>query len=340
MASRAGTEVRDTRGRPLRDLRISVTDRCNFRCPYCMPRELFGPDHAFLPRSELLTYDEIGRVVRAFAATGVTKVRLTGGEPLLRRDLSVLVGIVAGTEGVADVALTTNGSLLAAQAEALKTAGLRRVTVSLDSLDPDVFQQMADTKIRLDAVLDGIAAARDAGLGPVKLNAVLRRGVNDDGLLELVDYAREGGHVLRVIEFMDVGETNGWLPDEVVPAAEVLARVQAVHPMEPVGRSERGEVAERWRFLDGSGEFGLITSVTKPFCGDCTRARLSAVGELYTCLFASTGTDLRAVLRGGADDDALYEAVAGRWRVRDDNYSEVRGQQPTPPKPEMSFLGG
>ncbi len=333
-------QVRDTRGRPLRDLRISVTDRCNFRCPYCMPRELFGPDHAFLPRTELLSYDEIGRVVRAFATAGVTKVRLTGGEPLLRRDLSVLVGIVAGTEGVADVALTTNGSLLAGQAESLAAAGLGRVTVSLDSLDPDVFQAMADTKIRLDAVLEGIAAARDAGLGPVKLNTVLRRGVNDDGLLDLVAFAREGGHRLRVIEFMDVGETNGWLPDEVVPAAEVLARVQAVHPMEPVGRSERGEVAERWRFLDGSGEFGLITSVTKPFCGDCTRARLSAVGELYTCLFASTGTDLRAVLRSGADDDALYAAVAGRWRVRDDNYSEVRGQQPSAPKPEMSFLGG
>jgi GTP 3',8-cyclase len=334
------TEVRDRRGRPLRDLRISVTDRCNFRCPYCMPRELFGPDHAFLPRTELLTYDEIGRVVRAFAATGVTKVRLTGGEPLLRRDLAVLVGIVAGTAGVRDVALTTNGSLLAAQADGLRAAGLRRVTVSLDSLDPVVFQQMADTRITLSTVLDGIVAAREAGLGPVKLNTVLRRDVNDDGLLDLVEYARGGGHRLRIIEYMDVGETNGWLPDQVVPAAEVLARVQAVHPMEPVAPAERGEVAERWRYLDGRGELGLITSVSKPFCGDCTRARLSAVGELYTCLFASTGTDLRAVLRGGADDAALFEAVAGRWRVRDDNYSEVRGQLPAQPKPEMSFLGG
>ncbi len=334
--------VRDQRGRPLRDLRISVTDRCNFRCPYCMPRELFGPDHAFLPRTELLTYDEIGRVVRAFAGLGVTKVRLTGGEPLLRRDLAVLVGIVAQTPGVSDVALTTNGSLLGAQAEALKTAGLDRVTVSLDSLDPVVFQAMADTKIALGTVLDGIAAARDAGLGPVKLNAVLRKGVNDDGLLDLVEYARDGGHALRVIEFMDVGETNGWLPDEVVPAAEVLARVAAVHPLEPVGRVERGEVAERYRYLDGRGELGLITSVTKPFCGDCTRARLSAVGELYTCLFSARGTDLRAVLRGGADDDALLEAVAGRWRSRTDNYSEVRGRTDLAlqPKPEMSFLGG
>jgi cyclic pyranopterin phosphate synthase len=334
------TEVRDQRGRPLRDLRISVTDRCNFRCPYCMPRELFGPDHVFLPRSELLTYDEIGRVVRAFATAGVTKVRLTGGEPLLRRDLAVLVGIVAGTPGVRDVALTTNGSLLAAQADALRAAGLRRVTVSLDSLDPDVFTAMADTKIKLGIVLDGITAAREAGLGPVKLNTVLRRGVNDDGLLDLVEYAREGGHVLRVIEFMDVGETNGWLPDQVVPAAEVLARVQAVHPLEPVVRAERGEVAERWRYLDGRGELGLITSVSKPFCGDCTRARLSAVGELYTCLFASTGTDLREVLRSGADDEQLYEAVAGRWHRRDDRYSELRGQLPAQPKPEMSFLGG
>ncbi len=253
----------------------------------------------------------------------------------------MLVGIVAGTPGVQDVALTTNGSLLAAQAQALRDAGLRRVTVSLDSLDPVVFQQMADSKVQLSAVLGGIEAARDAGLGPVKLNTVLRRGVNDDELLDLVGYARDGGHLLRVIEFMDVGETNGWLPDEVVPAAEVLERVAAVHPLEPVGRVERGEVAERYRFLDGRGELGLITSVTKPFCGDCTRARLSAVGELYTCLFSSRGTDLRAVLRGGADDEELFAAVAGRWRVRDDNYSEVRGTDlALQPKPEMSFLGG
>ncbi|MDP9434404.1 MAG: GTP 3',8-cyclase MoaA [Actinomycetota bacterium] len=333
-------EVHDARGRPLRDLRISVTDRCNFRCPYCMPRELFGPDHAFLPRSELLSYDEIGRVVRAFASAGVTKVRLTGGEPLLRRDLAVLVEIVAATPGVDDVALTTNGSLLAAQAAALRDAGLRRVTVSLDSLDPDVFQQMADTKVKLATVLEGIAAARDAGLGPVKLNTVLRRGVNDAGLVDLVDFAREGGHQLRVIEYMDVGDTNGWLPDQVVPAAEVLDRVAAVHPLEPVGRSARGEVAERYRYLDGRGELGLITSVSKPFCTDCTRARLTAVGELYTCLFASSGTDLRAVLRGGADDEQLREAVVGRWRVRDDRYSELRGQLPAQPKAEMSFLGG
>lgn len=333
--------MRDRLSRPLRDLRISVTDRCNFRCPYCMPRELFGPDHAFLPRSELLTYDEISRVVAAFASVGVTKVRLTGGEPLLRRDLAVLVGLVAATPGVGDIALTTNGSLLAAQADALRTAGLRRVTVSLDSLDPDVFQEMADTKIKLDAVLEGIAAAREVGLGPVKLNTVLRRGVNDDGLLDLVDYAREGGHVLRVIEYMDVGSTNGWLPDQVVPAAEVLARVAAVHPLEPVGRVSPGDVAETYRYLDGRGELGLITSVTKPFCTDCTRARLTAVGELYTCLFASSGTDLRAVLRGGADDEQLREAVSGRWRARDDRYSELRGLVPAAgPKAEMSFLGG
>ncbi|MCW2665716.1 MAG: moaA [Frankiales bacterium] len=336
-----GTDVRDRLGRPLRDLRISVTDRCNFRCPYCMPRELFGPDHAFLPRSELLSYDEITRVVAAFASLGVTKVRLTGGEPLLRRDLAVLVGLVAATPGVADIALTTNGSLLAAQADALRAAGLRRVTVSLDSLDPDVFQQMADTRISLQAVLDGITAAREVGLGPVKLNTVLRRGVNDDGLLDLVEYARESGHLLRVIEYMDVGSTNGWLPDQVVPAAEVLARVAAVHPLEPVGRASPGDVAETYRFLDGRGELGLITSVTKPFCTDCTRARLTAVGELYTCLFAASGHDLRAVLRGGADDEQLREAVSGRWRARDDRYSELRGRLPAGgPKAEMSFLGG
>jgi cyclic pyranopterin phosphate synthase len=334
--------VRDAYGRPLRDLRISVTDRCNFRCPYCMPRELFGPDHAFLPRQELLDYDEIGRVVRAFAGLGVTKVRLTGGEPLLRRDLATLVGIVAGTRGVSDVALTTNGSLLAAQARDLATAGLKRVTVSLDSLRPEAFQQMADTRTRLEAVLEGIEAARDAGLGPVKLNTVLRRGVNEQDLLPLVEFARNGGHVLRVIEYMDVGKTNGWVPDEVVPDAEVLQRVDAVHPLEPVGRTTRGEVAERHRYLDGKGELGLVTSVSKPFCGDCIRARLTAVGELFTCLFASSGTDLRAVLRSGADDDALQAAVAGRWRARDDRYSELRatGQVADQPRAEMSFLGG
>ena len=329
--------ARDAFQRPLRDLRVSVTDRCNFRCPYCMPRELFGPDHAFLPRQELLTYEELGRLVRVFAELGVTKVRLTGGEPLLRRDLEVLVAMAARTPGVEDVALTTNGSLLAPRAAGLREAGLSRITVSLDSLRPEVFTALGDTKVPLQQVLDGIDAAAAAGL-PVKLNTVLRRGVNEDDLLPLVDYAREQGHVLRLIEYMDVGETNGWDLSEVVPAAEVLARVAAVHPLEPVPGDE---VAERFRYLDGSGEIGVISSVSKPFCGTCTRARLTAVGELFTCLFATSGTDLRAVLRSGATDEELLAAVGGRWATRDDRYSQLRGDGATGlPRPEMSYLGG
>jgi cyclic pyranopterin phosphate synthase len=327
--------VEDTRGRALRDLRVSVTDRCNFRCPYCMPRELFGPDHAFLPRDEVLSFEELTRVVRVATALGVTKVRLTGGEPLLRRDLAVLVAAIAPM--VEDLALTTNGSLLAAQAIDLAAAGLTRITVSLDSLDPVAFQALADTKLPLSAVLDGITAAKAAGL-PVKLNTVLRRGVNDAGLLDLVAYAREGGHVLRIIEYMDVGTTNGWVRDEVVPSAEVRSRIDARYPLEALG--DEG-TAERWRFVDGGGEIGLVSSVSKPFCNTCTRARLTAVGELYTCLFATTGTDLRAVLRAGASDDELATVIGGRWATRDDRYSELRGQGATDlPKPEMSYLGG
>ncbi|MGB8649032.1 MAG: GTP 3',8-cyclase MoaA [Mycobacteriales bacterium] len=329
--------VTDTRGRALRDLRVSVTDRCNFRCPYCMPRELFGVDHAFLPRAELLSFEEIGRLVAVFAGLGVHKVRLTGGEPLLRRDLHRLVELVAATPGVDDIALTTNGSLLAAQAQALKDAGLHRVTVSLDSLDPATFQALGDTKVPLQTVLDGIDTAAALGL-PVKLNTVLRRGVNDGHLLDLVAYARAAGHTLRVIEYMDVGTTNGWELSEVVPSAEVRATISAVHPLEPLG--DEG-TAERWRFADGAGEVGFVSSVSKPFCGTCTRARITAVGELFTCLFATKGTDLRAVLRSGADDAQLREAVAGRWAGRDDRYSELRGAADTAlPKAEMSYLGG
>ena len=332
--------VVDARGRALRDLRVSVTDRCNFRCPYCMPREAFGPDHAFLPRSELLSYEEIARVVRVFAGLGVRKVRLTGGEPLLRRDLERLVEMVAATPGVDDVALTTNGSLLAGRAGSLRDAGLQRVTVSLDSLDPGVFARLSDSRMPLQKVLDGIAAAAEAGLRPVKLNAVLQRGVNDDGLLDLAAYARDGGHVLRVIEFMDVGTTNGWRAEQTVPSAEVVERIGARWPVEAVP-DDSGAPAERWRYLDGRGEVGVISSVTQPFCGTCTRARLTAVGELFTCLFARTGTDLRAVLRSGADDDALREAVGGRWAARDDRYSELRGSGAVDlPRPEMSYLGG
>ena len=336
--------VQDARGRGLRDLRLSVTDRCNFRCPYCMPREVFGADHTFLPRDELLSFEELARLVRAFATLGVTKVRLTGGEPLLRRDLDQLVALIAGTPGIADVAMTTNGSLLAARVQALADAGLRRVTVSLDSLDPDVFARLGDTRVPLRQVLRGIDAAREAGLGPVKLNTVLQRGVNDDGLLDLVEYARDGGHVLRVIEYMDVGTTNGWRLDQTVPSAEVLARVGAVHPLEPLegeGGDVAAGVAERWRYLDGGGELGVISSVSTPFCGTCTRARVTAVGELYTCLFASTGTDLRAVLRSGASDDELLTVLGGRWAVRDDRYSELRASGVSDlPRAEMSYLGG
>ena len=315
---------------------MSVTDRCNFRCPYCMPRDAFGADHAFLPRAELLSFEEIERVVRVFADLGVTKIRLTGGEPLLRRDLPDLVRRVAAVPGITDVAMTTNGSLLRAAATDLKAAGLTRVTVSLDSLDPETFRAMADANTPLATVLDGISAASEAGL-PVKLNTVLRRGINDDGLLELVEYARAGGHTLRVIEYMDVGTTNGWRLDEVVPGSEVRARIDAAFPLVPLG--DEG-TAERWAFADGAGEVGLVSSVTAPFCGTCTRARITAVGELFTCLFATSGTDLRSVLRGGASDDELRALVGGRWAVRDDRYSEIRGEGTDLDKPEMSYLGG
>ncbi len=316
---------------------MSVTDRCNFRCPYCMPRELFGPDHAFLPRSELLSYEELDRVIRVFAGLGVTKLRLTGGEPLLRRDLEVLVGMVAATPGIEDIAVTTNGSLLAGRAQSLRDAGLHRVTVSLDSLDPDTFQRLSDTKVALGTVLDGIAAASAAGL-PVKLNTVLQKGSNDGHLLDLVRFARDGGHTLRIIEYMDVGTTNGWVRDAVVPSAEVRDQIHAVYPLEPIG--DEG-TAERWQFADGAGEVGFVSSVTKPFCGTCVRARLTAVGELFTCLFAATGTDLRSVLRAGATDEELQDVIAGRWARRDDRYSELRGAGATDlPKPEMSYLGG
>jgi len=332
--------VRDTRGRALRDLRVSVTDRCNFRCPYCMPRELFGPDHVFLPQDQVLSLDEIAVLVRVFVRLGVRKVRLTGGEPLLRPDLESLVAQIAAAPGVEDLALTTNGALLAKRAAGLFAAGLHRVTVSLDSLDPVVFGELADTKVPLGRVLAGIDAAREAGARPVKLNAVLQRGRNDDGLLDLVDYAREHGDVLRLIEFMDVGTTNGWHGAQVVTAAEVLERVSAVHPLEPVEEPRDGQVAERWRYLDGRGELGLVSSVTRPFCGDCVRARLTATGELHTCLFSAAGHDLRSPLRSGATEDDLLAHVQDLWRVRDDRYSELRGTVPAAPRPEMSYLGG
>ena len=336
-----GMPVTDQLGRRLRDLRVSVTDRCNFRCTYCMPRELFGPDHQFLERDELLSFEEIRRVVAVLAGLGVEKVRLTGGEPLVRRGLPDLVAMLADLEGITDVALTTNGSLLRGNAGALAAAGLSRVTVSLDSLDPEVFGEMADTAIPLDAVLDGISAAREAGLDPVKVNAVVKRGVNDHGIIDLARFGREQGVVVRFIEYMDVGTTNGWRLDDVVPSAEVLRRIDAAFPVEELPPSHPGEVADRWRYADGKGEVGVVSSVTAAFCSTCTRARLSAVGELYTCLFGSSGADVRAVLRDGADDHALRRFLSEVWQARADRYSELRSAATRDlPRVEMSYIGG
>ena len=300
----------DTFGRPVRDLRISVTDRCNFRCAYCMPKSVFGHDYRFMDRKELLTFEELERVARTFAALGVEKVRLTGGEPLLRKELERLVERLAAIEGL-DVTLTTNASLLARKAQTLKDAGLDRVNVSLDSLDDATFQAMNDVDFPVARVLEGIEAAAGVGL-PVKVNAVVKRGVNDDGVVEMARHFRDTGHPLRFIEYMDVGTTNGWRLDDVVPAQEIVERIDAVFPLEPVASAYRGEVAQRWRYRDGAGEIGVITSVTQPFCGDCTRARISAEGKLYTCLFAIRGTDLRALLRSGASDEELEAAIAPR----------------------------
>ncbi|MGH3131167.1 MAG: GTP 3',8-cyclase MoaA [Gaiellaceae bacterium] len=325
--------------RPLRDLRISVTDRCNFRCVYCMPKEVYGRDHAFLDRRELLTFEELERLARVFAALGVEKIRLTGGEPLLRRDLDRLVELLARIPGL-DLTLTTNGSLLPQKARALAGAGLRRVTVSLDSLDDDVFRAMNDVDFPVERVLAGIDAASAAGL-PVKVNTVVKRGVNDDGLLDLARAFRGTGHVLRFIEYMDVGHTNGWRLDDVVPAAEIVRTIDAEFPLEPVEAGYRGEVASRWRYRDGAGEIGVIASVTQPFCGDCTRARISAEGRLYTCLFAVRGHDLRALVRGGATDDELSAAIGRIWGARTDRYSELRSAETVDlPKVEMSYIGG
>jgi GTP 3',8-cyclase len=331
----------DRLGRGLRDLRISVTDRCNFRCPYCMPKEIFGHSYTFLPRAEILSFEEITRVVGAAASLGVTKVRLTGGEPLLRRDLEVLVAMLSEVDGITDLALTTNGALLAGKASGLRAAGLTRVTVSLDSLDEAVFAAMNDVGVPLGRVLDGIAAAVDAGIWPVKLNTVVKRGLNDDGLVELAQFAREHGLIARFIEYMDVGTTNGWRLDDVVPAAEIVRRIDAVLPLEPAEANYRGEVARRWRYRDGSGEVGVIASVTQPFCSDCTRARLSTDGKLYTCLFAGAGHDLRALLRAGASDQELREALAKIWAGRGDRYSEQRAALTAPVRRiEMSYIGG
>ena len=333
-------KVIDTFGRPLRDLRISVTDRCNFRCVYCMPKEVFGRDYQFFEREQLLTFEEIYRLARIFIAHGVQKIRLTGGEPLVRRDLERLVEMLARIPEL-DLTLTTNGSLLAKKAKALKEAGLKRVTVSLDSLDNDVFMAMNDVDFPVEKVLEGIQAAAAVGLTPIKINMVVKRGVNEQSIVPMTRYFREAGHILRFIEYMDVGHTNGWRLDDVVPAAEIVALIDAVMPLEPVEPNYRGEVANRWRHRDGSGEIGVIASVTQAFCRDCTRARLSADGSLYTCLFATQGFDLRGLVRGGASDAEISDAIARVWRVRDDRYSEIRSSETVRlPKVEMSAIGG
>jgi GTP 3',8-cyclase len=332
----------DKLARPVRDLRISVTDRCNFRCVYCMPKEVFGKQFEFLRREQLLTFEEIERLARTFARMGVEKLRITGGEPLVRRGVDQLIARLAPLPGITDVTLTTNGSLLARMAPKLAAAGLNRVTVSLDSLDDATFRAMNDVDFPVADVLRGIDAALEAGLTPVKVNMVVKRGTNDHGVLAMAEHFRGTGVILRFIEYMDVGATNGWKLDEVVPSAEIVSAIDARWPLQPVDASYRGEVAARYRYRDGKGEIGLISSVTQPFCHDCTRARLSAEGKLYTCLFASRGHDLRALVRSELSDTELEEKLRGLWRMRDDRYSELRTQGTAVdlPKVEMSHIGG
>jgi cyclic pyranopterin phosphate synthase len=330
--------------RPLRDLRVSVTDRCNLRCSYCMPREVFGADFPFLAREQLLTFEEITQVVRAMAAQGVTKVRLTGGEPLLRRDLERLVEMLASVPGISDLALTTNGLLLARSARRLRDAGLDRVTVSLDALDEATLRLMSDAPVSPELILEGIEAATQAGLAPVKVNMVVRRGRNDHCVLDMAARFRRRPEIVRFIEFMDVGSTNGWRRDEVVPAGEMLELIASRWPVEPLAPVQPGEVATRYRYRDGGGEIGIIGSVTQPFCGDCSRARLSAEGQLFTCLFARRGHDLRALLRGGAGSIELEQRLRDIWTARGDRYSAERARSQSPsdesPKIEMSYIGG
>ena len=335
----------DARGRPLHDLRVSVTDRCNFRCGYCMPKSVFDRDYAFLPQSSLLRFEEIERIVKVFVSHGVEKVRLTGGEPLLRKDLEKLIERLARLTTVnaraLDLTLTSNGSLLTRKAAALRDAGLQRLTVSLDALDDDVFRAMNDVDFPVCDVLDGIDAAAKAGFRSIKINMVVKRGVNDHQIVPMAKHFRGSGHVLRFIEFMDVGASNGWRLDDVMPSRDVVGAINAVFPLEPIAAQYGGEVAARWRYLDGSGEIGVISSVTEPFCTDCSRARLSTEGRLYTCLFAASGHDLRGLLRGGARDGQLAGAIAHLWQSRADRYSEIRSSQTQGlRKIEMSYIGG
>lgn len=333
------TSAIDLFDRPLRDLRISVTDRCNFRCTYCMPKEVFGPGYEFLPREQLLTFEEIVAIVHQFVIRGVNKVRLTGGEPLLRKGIEDLTEMIAAVEGVEDLTLTTNASLLARKAEALAAAGLNRVTVSLDAMDDPTFQKMNDVGFPVTTVLEAIEVASSAGLGPIKVNAVIKKGVNEHSVVDMARYFRGTGHIVRFIEFMDVGNTNGWRLDDVVAAEKMVAAVHAEFPLEPVPPNYPGEVANRFRYVDGSGEIGVIASVTQPFCGSCTRARVSAEGSLYTCLFASMGTSLRDVVRAGGDVGRTIDEV---WAKRDDRYSEIRSSNTSriSVPVEMSYIGG
>ncbi|WP_137918007.1 GTP 3',8-cyclase MoaA [Hydrogenophaga sp. 2FB] len=349
VATAATGLLSDTRGRPLRDLRISVTDRCNFRCSYCMPKSIFDKDYPYLPHSALLSFEEITRVARQFVAHGVQKIRLTGGEPLLRKNLEILIEQLAALRTVEgqplDITLTTNGSLLTRKANALKASGLQRVTVSLDGLDDTIFRAMNDVDFPVADVLDGIAAAQAAGLGPIKINMVVKRGTNDDQILPMARHFKGSGIVLRFIEYMDVGATNGWRMDEVLPSAEVVQRIHRELPLVQLGASAPGETAERWGYADGTGEIGVISSVTQAFCGDCNRARLSTEGQLYLCLFASQGHDLRQLIRGDATDEQLSSAIASIWQGRGDRYSELRASLPPDAgqgkrRVEMSYIGG
>ncbi len=335
-------KLTDTFGRAIRDLRISVTDRCNFRCVYCMPKEIFGPDYSYLPHAAILTYEEIARLARLFVHLGVRKIRLTGGEPLIRREVEKLVAMLADLADLDDLSLTTNGSALTKEkAQTLRDAGLRRITISLDSLDDAAFRAMNDVDFPVARVLQAIDNAVSVGLAPVKINMVVKRGMNEHAVVPMARYFRGSGHILRFIEYMDVGSTNAWRLDDVVSAAQVVDMINAEFPIEPVSANYRGEVAKRWRYRDGAGEIGIISSVTQPFCGSCTRARLSAEGSLYTCLFATEGHDLRRLLRRGASDEYIAEFISATWSRRSDRYSELRNAETsTVRKVEMSYIGG
>ncbi|MGQ0546364.1 MAG: GTP 3',8-cyclase MoaA [Betaproteobacteria bacterium] len=335
----AGGQLLDTRERPMRDLRISVTDRCNFRCVYCMPREVFDANHPFLPHSAILSFEEIARLAGLFVGLGVKKIRLTGGEPLVRKDLHKLVSMLKKLP--AELTLTTNGSLLARQAKALAEAGLDRVTVSLDSLDESTFRAMNDADFPVAKVIEGIEAAAAAGLGPVKVTMVVKRGANDGEIVAMAGRWRGSGHIVRFIEYMDVGSTNGWRMEDVIPSAEAIRRIGEVWPLEPIDPNYPGEVAERWRYQDGAGEIGVISSVTQAFCSSCNRMRLSTEGSLFTCLFAQAGHDLKSLVRGGSSDEAIRNEIAAVWQKRADRYSEIRTSQTSPlKKVEMSYIGG